>query len=134
MAAPKSVEVRLHTWLESATPAPVSVILFGSFTRHDGDSSSDVGVLIVRPDVVDPEGEEWEELRTSLAQHLERWCGNECQIVDLSLAEIQEAHVSEQPLVASLLAGGHCVFGSPLEELSGGRSSMQLDDDGAGQA
>src|SRR5207249_457441 len=35
------------------TPAPTSVIVFGSLARGDARATSDIGVAIIRPDTVD---------------------------------------------------------------------------------
>src|SRR5262249_2605540 len=41
------------------TPGPVSVVVFGSFARGDADSESDLDVLVVRPDSVGEEDDDW---------------------------------------------------------------------------
>lgn len=112
-----AVEDRLVTFLETLKPCPVSVVLFGSFARRDGDSESDVDVLVVRPDALDPDDASWGEVRTDIARRLERWTGNPCQVIDLSVSEILNADARSESLVTSLRAEGITVFGTALTTL-----------------
>jgi hypothetical protein len=64
-----TVEDRLSTFLGTREPPPVSVVVFGSFARRDGDSESDVDVLVIRLDATDPDDPSWGELRGASRRH-----------------------------------------------------------------
>lgn len=116
------VESRIETFLSSADPMPEAAILFGSFARRDGDNDSDVDLLLVRPDHIDDGDPDWSSMRDTLANQVERWSGNDCQIVELTLRELRDAARKKEPLIASLRAEGRAVQGAPLEKLIDGSS------------
>ena len=115
--AVSTVEDRLSDFIGTRWPAPSSVVVFGSYARRDGNSESDVDVLVVRSDALDPDDASWGELRTDVARKLERWTGNPCQVVDLSVSELRHADAEQESLVAALRADGHTVFGSSIADL-----------------
>ncbi|MCU1364315.1 MAG: polymerase beta domain protein region [Acidimicrobiaceae bacterium] len=114
------VESRIETFLVSAVPKPEAAMLFGSFARRDGDNDSDVDLLLVRPDRIDDADPAWSSMRGALADQVERWSGNECQIFDLALRELREAARRNAPLIASLRSEGRVVLGGSFEELIAG--------------
>jgi hypothetical protein len=117
VAAAGTIENRLSMFVEGSGTPPVSVVMFGFFVRGEGDSESDVDVLMIRSDAVDPYDAPWGELRADMAQHIERWSGNRCQVVELSVSEIRDARSQAEPLTVSLLAEGRTVFGTALKDL-----------------
>ncbi|MGA2806455.1 MAG: nucleotidyltransferase domain-containing protein, partial [Acidimicrobiales bacterium] len=50
---------RLSELAKSIEPAPASLALFGSFARGTDDAESDLDVLVVRPDEVEPDDPSW---------------------------------------------------------------------------
>ena len=50
---------RLSELAKSIEPAPASLALFGSFTRGHDDAESDLDVLAVRSDNVEPDDPSW---------------------------------------------------------------------------
>ncbi len=91
---------------------PASLILFGSAARGDGDVDSDIDLLLVRDDSVDPDDETWARQRHALARGVERWTGNTTQILDLSSSELAEATRRGEPLIDKLRADGILLAGS----------------------
>lgn len=84
-----------------ALPA-VAVWLFGSGARGDGDSSSDLDVLVVRPDQTLAEDQTWSEQVQTLEDHVLSWTGNACNILELSESDFQDASARGERLVAEL--------------------------------
>ena len=115
-----TVEDRLSTFLGTKESPPVSVVVFGSFARRDGNSESDVDVLVIRPDDTDPDDPSWGEARTDMARHLERWTGNPCQVIDLTVSEIRDVDAQQESLAEALRVEGRTVFGTGLTELLDG--------------
>ncbi len=122
LAAASVVERGLRELAGECEPAPASIVLFGSFARRSGGPESDVDLLLVRPSGVHPDDRAWGEVRLDLAQHVESWTGNRCQVVEVTRTELRTGAARKEPLVASLVADGRDVFGAPLEALLGGRA------------
>ena len=105
------VQSRIRGLVAGWQIAPAAVVLFGSFARGDGDSASDVDVLLVRPEKVDAlDG--WSDQRHELARRLEAWAGNPAQILELSESELADAVARDEDLVASLRQDGLALFGA----------------------
>lgn len=86
---------------------PAMAILFGSAARGDGDTSSDVDILIVgaerSPD---------EEAVGSLRESIRRWTGNHAQVVVVSDAQWRRMEADGDPLVASVKRDGIDLLGA----------------------
>lgn len=119
LSGAEAVEARLQEFAASCSPVPEAVVLFGSFARRDGDSDSDIDVLVIRPDTIHADDSQWAEVRLGIAQHLERWTGNRCQVVELSVSELRKAALRREPLVESLRQEGREIFGKTLGEVLG---------------
>ena len=73
--------------------SPVLVGVFGSFARGEGDSTSDIDLLVIgEPDPADV---------TDLALAVERWTGNDAQIVVLTPGEFHDVRATEEAIVKS---------------------------------
>jgi predicted nucleotidyltransferase len=125
LSGAQAVEVRLREFAASSAPVPESVVLFGSFARRDGGSHSDIDVLVIRPQAVHSEDPQWAEVRLGIAKHLERWTGNRCQMVELSVGDLRKAVSRREPLVESLRQEGREIFGKSLGELLGPRGRLR---------
>ncbi len=106
---------RLGAAVASWQPSPVSVTVFGSAARGDGGIDSDIDVLVVRPDDVEPTAESWEQQSSDLARDIERWTGNPGRLIEFSLTELRNS--SEEPIVQSVRAEGVTVSGDPIRRL-----------------
>lgn len=116
------VEQRLVDSVTGWDPPAYAVIVYGSFARHDGDTDSDVDLLVVRTDDVDEDGDAWVRQRQTLAAAVERWTGNQTQVLELSRAELASAVDKDEALIASLRRDGRVLVGPPAPELFEGRS------------
>jgi predicted nucleotidyltransferase len=97
---------------------PLSVIVFGSFARGDGDASSDVDVLVVRPDELEDE-DSWRAAVHQLASDLETWTGNPAQVVTMMSDELTTTADEHPDFLDNVREDGVVVFGSPLVQLLG---------------
>ena len=68
--------------------------LFGSAARRDGDSSSDIDLLLVS----DAEG--IDDLIDRLTGLVRSWTGNRAQVIGMSSAELRRLRRSKEPIVA----------------------------------
>ena len=80
-------------------PAPVHASLFGSAARGDGDTSSDIDLLIVRPADLDPEDANWRDQLDELADSVRRWTGNNAGIAEVSEGELPRLRKDRPPVV-----------------------------------
>jgi len=64
---------RLREALEEWRPAPLHASMFGSAARADGDASSDIDLLIVRPGDVDEEEPNWRAQVDALGEAVRAW-------------------------------------------------------------
>jgi DNA-binding transcriptional ArsR family regulator len=83
---------RLRAEIAGWTVAPVHASLFGSTARGDGDTGSDIDLLLIRPDGVEPDESDWQEQVATLAEHVGTWTGNHAQVYDIDEAGLR-AHV-----------------------------------------
>ena len=85
--------------------------MYGSAARGDGDSSSDVDLLAVRPDSVPGDDPDWQASLTSLADAVHRWTGNNAEILDRSPHDLAVMAVERQPLLDSIRRDGRALVG-----------------------
>ena len=96
---------------------PVSVIVFGSFARREADRTSDIDVVIVRPDEVDPDDEAW-------TAGIDRWresaaatTGNDIEVIDIGLTAAVGKLSDGGQLWEDIARDGVVIFGTSLQEL-----------------
>lgn len=97
-ARTKLVE-RLRQRLDSLAPHPLHALLFGSFVRGEADERSDIDLLIVVPDDVDPRAEEWNEQVDAIVDDVERWTGNPLQVLTHTARSLQKLISTDEPIV-----------------------------------
>ena len=73
---------------------PLLVGLFGSAARRDGDTSSDIDVLVVS-DAADLETSSMSSRPSSGS-----WTGNRAQVIGASTAELRRLRKAKEPIVA----------------------------------
>ena len=81
---------RIQTSLTKWPAQPVATWLFGSAARGEADATSDVDILVVRPDHLSDD-EAWQEQLDHLADQVRRWSGNACEPLVLTESELQVA-------------------------------------------
>ena len=90
---------------------PVLVATFGSFARRDGNERSDIDLLVIGP----------RSLASStidLAEAVQRWTGNNCQVVHRSTQDVHRLNISNEPLLrhwqddAVVIVGDRSILGS----------------------
>lgn len=98
--------------------APVHASIFGSTARGDADHSSDVDLLLVRPERLDQAAAEtWDEQVASLRDAVRRWTGNRCQTFVVDASRLAEHVRARDPLVRAWLADEILLSGAPIRDL-----------------
>lgn len=96
---------------------PVNATLFGSAARGDGDTSSDVDLLLVRPDTVADQDERWLDQLDALSVSVLAWSGNAANLVEFTAPELAEAATSGMRLVDEIRRDGIHLHGRRLSEV-----------------
>ncbi|HET6570929.1 MAG TPA: MarR family transcriptional regulator [Solirubrobacterales bacterium] len=90
---------RLRDAIDGWEVPPVHASLFGSAARGDGDASSDIDLLVVRPADLDPEDANWRDQLDELADSVRRWTGNNAGIAEVSEGELPRLRKDRPPVV-----------------------------------
>jgi predicted nucleotidyltransferase len=98
---------------------PIHVSLFGSAARGDGDTSSDIDLLVVRPDQVPEADERWREQLADLESSIFRWTGNRASVIETSSTELKRPNAHAGPIVAELRSDAFTLWGFPIAALLG---------------
>jgi predicted nucleotidyltransferase len=99
-------------------PAPASIVIFGSFARGDGDSASDIDVIVVRPFDTDAEDQLWLASVEVWRTYINRLTGNPVEIIDIRTDEISRKLKGDTQLWLDVLRDGQVVFGQRLDQLT----------------
>jgi predicted nucleotidyltransferase len=97
---------------------PVSVIVFGSFARGDGEPESDIDVVLVRPAEADPESESWLAAIDQWTTKLRCLTGNSVEILEVGGDEVGEHLAGDRPVWRDIRRQGIVVFGRSFALLS----------------
>lgn len=108
---------RLRNAVEAWPIAPVHASLFGSAARGDGDASSDIDLLLVRAEGVDPDGEGWRRQVEELADGVRRWTGNHAGIIEISEAELPRLRKDRPLVVDEIQSDAVDLAGEPTRKL-----------------
>jgi predicted nucleotidyltransferase len=110
---------RLRKVIGAWEPPPVHASLFGSAARGDGDTSSDIDLLIVRPVDLDPENATWRDQLDELADSVRRWTGNNAGIAEVSEGELPRLRKDRPPVVEEVSEDAVDLAGEDTRKLLG---------------
>jgi predicted nucleotidyltransferase len=99
------------------SPAPVSVVVFGSLARGEAGVESDIDFVVVRPAAVGEDSEAWREGVEAWRREVRRLSGNAVEIVEVGVGEIGRLLRGRRPMWRDVVRDGVVVFGAPLAEL-----------------
>jgi predicted nucleotidyltransferase len=93
-------------------PAPHAVAVFGSAARGEGNSMSDIDVLVIRHHEIDADDRDWQDNLASFADRVHRWSGNSCEILEHTPGSLQALAHSGERIVTELRRDAVFLFGS----------------------
>ena len=100
-------------------PAPVSLMVFGSFARGEADAESDLDALAVRPRGLARDDDEWTDSLWSWTTSATRAVGNPVHVMEAAEEEISGLLRRPGPSVwTELVRDGIVLVGSRLERLA----------------
>ncbi len=97
---------RLRTRLGQWELPPVYAALFGSAARGDMRTGSDIDLLVVRPDEVDPDDDRWVEQISDLTSDVAGWTGNDTRPLECGDTETRRALRRGAPVLEAVKAEG----------------------------
>lgn len=102
---------RITEHVSGWTHVPDGVVVYGSAARGDGNSASDIDVLVIRPPTVDDDDEDWHRDLTEFAAQVMRWTGNPCEVLDRSAEELRTMAAAGERLLADIRRDGRVLVG-----------------------
>jgi hypothetical protein len=119
----QTVLEELGTAALEVTPAPSSVIVFGSFARGEADAESDLDVVLVRSHDVGEDDPAWRSATERWREGACRLTGNAVQVLEVGELEAARLLRSRKPLWVDVQRDGLVIFGRDLTTLKGRRSA-----------
>jgi len=112
---------RLRSAVDMWDPAATHVSVFGSAARAEGDTTSDIDILVVRPDGLDPEDPRWRTQIADLAEEVRLWTGNHAGIAEVGVGDLSRLTQQQPALAKNLRAEAVTLLGPTVSELMEGQ-------------
>jgi predicted nucleotidyltransferase len=112
---------RLRATIGAWETQPFHASVFGSAARGDGDTDSDIDLLVVRPAGTDEEDERWRGQLEELVEALRRWTGNEVSLAELSAEDAGRLRTGRAAITKELRSDAVDLAGVPARRLVRGR-------------
>jgi predicted nucleotidyltransferase len=106
---------RLTDFAALISPAPASLVVFGSFARGQAGAASDLDVLVVRPAGVPGDDDGWTDSLGAWTDRARRIVGNPVNLVEVSADELPELLSRPTPsLWSEIVTDGVVLLGAPI--------------------
>ncbi len=93
---------RMRNLANAWHPKSAALWLFGSAARGDGNPSSDVDVLVLRPDAQSAENPHWIAQSDHFSAQVRAWSGNNCEVLEYSEKEFAALVARGERLITEL--------------------------------
>jgi hypothetical protein len=111
------VVARLAETASAISPAPVSVVLFGSFARGQARAGSDIDVLVVRPDSVAADDAGWISTLGTWSDGAARMAGNPMNLLVVARAELPQLSRRKRSVWVEIAREGVTLLGIDVKSL-----------------
>ena len=108
---------RMGTAARELPRPPVSVVIFGSFARREADKHSDIDAVIVRPDDIDDDDDNWSGGVEQWRERVRTFTGNPVEVIEVDRAEASEKLASASSLWRDIARDGVVAHGATLDDL-----------------
>ncbi len=112
-----TVTTRMRFEAQTIRPAPVSLVVFGSFAAGAAREASDIDVIAVRPAGVRPDDAEWVDSLDSWADRVARIAGNPVNLIEASVEDMPERLRRPGSVWAAAAEDGLTIAGVDLHTL-----------------
>jgi hypothetical protein len=109
----------IRTSLAAWPTPPIHVSMFGSAARGDGDTRSDVDLLVVRPCDIEEDAPSWRAQLDDLARLIRRRTGNHAALVEIGEHEVERLRDDHLAIVSELHLDAIVLSGPEIEDLPG---------------
>ncbi|MEI2775086.1 MAG: nucleotidyltransferase domain-containing protein [Tetrasphaera sp.] len=93
---------RLSEAISSWGIRPLHAALYGSVARGEAGTTSDIDVLVVRPDLSSPQRQQsWDAQLADLEERVHAWTGNDLSWLDTTVDDLRRAQAAREPLFES---------------------------------
>jgi predicted transcriptional regulator len=96
---------------------PMHASVFGSAARADGDTASDIDLVVVRPDSVTSDDPTWREQVDGLASQVNRWTGNHLATLELTESDLEDMRRNRPAIVDELRSDAVSLLGPDVRTL-----------------
>ncbi|MFP4514048.1 MAG: nucleotidyltransferase domain-containing protein [Acidimicrobiales bacterium] len=104
--------------LAAALPRPpMSVIVFGSFARREADTDSDIDLIVVRPEEIDADDDNWVESLEAWRHDVRRLTGNPVEVLEVSAVEAPGKLAGRSQIWGDIRRDARVVHGLGIDEL-----------------
>jgi len=97
---------------------PESLVVYGSVARGQATAASDVDILVVRPDSIEPDEAAWQRQVADLSDRVRRWTGRRASVVEMSAREVRDGLASSEAFLVEADRDGWLIAGQALHELA----------------
>lgn len=108
---------RMGTAARELPLPPVSVIVFGSFARREADKHSDIDAVLVRPDDINDDDENWGDGVEQWRERVRAFTGNPVEVIEVDRTEATEKLASASSLWRDIARDAIVVHGATLNGL-----------------
>lgn len=108
---------RLGNEIASLPTAPAAAAVFGSLPRGEAHVDSDIDLLVVRPEGIGTDNDEWEQGLNTIREHGRRLSGNPVEILEVGRVECHHLLRGKRPLWRAIAKEALVIHGPPLLEL-----------------
>lgn len=114
----ETVRTRLSTAIADWEVPCLHASLYGSSARGEAHSGSDLDILVVRPDRLNPEEQEiWEAQLATLEERAFEWTGNPLSWLETSRNDLSRAKAAGEPIFQSWQDDAILLVGTPIAAL-----------------
>jgi predicted nucleotidyltransferase len=115
LAADGVLVLKLRSTLRRWELEPRCAVLFGSAARGDGDTGSDVDVLLIRPArTAGADRQLWARQVHELRDRVHRLTGNRLQVLDWTYLQLLRHDRAGEPIIGEMLRDGVRLHGTDL--------------------
>lgn len=111
-----TILARLEDAARALDPQPTHLSVFGSFARREAGPGSDIDLLFVLPEGVEPD-DRWDQQLRDLGDRVLAWTGNRMEYLVFTTEELRDVIARREPVVDSWVKDSVTVLGVPIESL-----------------